>query len=468
MKKHIYMTILFVLVTGLVSACGTKHRENVSEEMSSIEKGQTEEGGSLASLLGVTSDTISYETESCSVNAAVDIPDVPKAAIYCQERQEMSAEGIKKIATGLFDAGTLESVRPFAAYSQDELMEAKQNFETQALEARKQARDEGKADWKAWSQSFDYQYHDVRQLLEDYNGEPDVWQENTFYKQKNGLNILIYQGSISGEGYFLIALGREEGIKLYLYKQGEPWAQTIDLFEQSWQERAMDELNDIVSGKNQCVMSLEDAKNAAEAFLEKYGFTDMVMTEVKDAIPQCDVYVNYDGEAEISDTEDEGNDIPTGYSFYFVRSYGGIPVEYRDNVVVTGGNSFNTFETQGESYHVVVNDAGVVYMAIGEMYYVTEALTDQSTLMSFEQINRIAKEQLSLTSYGGEINHIDFRYKNMEYDGQIVLMPVWIYSASMNGDIWMGERRNNILVLNAVDGSVAAMDSIQQVSDISE
>ncbi len=94
------------------------------------------------------------------------------------------------------------------------------------------------------------------------------------------------------------------------------------------------------------------------------------------------------------------------------------------------------------------------------MYYVTEELADQTTLLSFEQINNIAKEQLSSISNGEDIDYIDFRYKNVEYDGQIVLMPVWIYSAGKESDIYDGEHRDNILVLNAVDGSVLAADEI--------
>lgn len=462
--RHICTVGLLMLAAGLLAACDKKPEANVSEEMNSIENEQDgEEGemGGLAKLLGVTSDKITYTVDNISVDAAVDIPDVPKAAVYHQVLRPMSANEVKNVAAGLFDAGSMKPVRPFAAYSESELMEAEQELKEQALAARKEARDAGRSDWKDASFVFDYWLNDVRQLLDGYDKAPETWEENAFYSVLNDWKkILIYEGTINGLTYFLMAVEQEKTVNLYLYKEGEPWSQIKDFYHEDWSERTRNDINDITYGKNQCSMTLEEAKKTAEGFLEKYGFQDMLMAEGKDAYFQSAVFINYDEEAGEESEDEAATDTATSYSFHFVRSYEGIPVDYRDNVQLLGGSPMDVYEGPLETYRVIVNDDGVCYMEIGAMYQVTEALTDDSALLSFEQINNIAKEQLPQTGREEQINQIDFRYRNLEYDGELVLMPVWIYSHSSEMTTWMGESRDNILVLNAVDGSVVAADKV--------
>lgn len=462
MKKYIFSFGMLMLAAGMMTACSTKQDVNVSEELSSIEEesGQPSGGSGLVKLLGVTEDKITYDASGlsgnvCVVNADVDVPDAAHAAIFHQEQKQMTAGAVKDLAAGLFQKDSCQAVKPFAAYTEKELREVKEDLKNQILDIREQARKEGQSDWMAASRKEDYKYMDVQVLLEAYDDEPQAWKEDEFYVRKDGSRILIYQGLIDDETYFFVAVTDEQGsqIKMNLYKEEEPWAQAPSWFGFSYGERNIDELNDTLYGKNQCTLSLEEARQMAETFLERYGLVNMQMVDVKDAVPSTKTFVAFTEETD-SDYEDNLNsDIPIGYSFHFVRCYEGVPTEYTGNLETVLVETEDENKLGDECYQVVVTSEGIACVSIGALYDVTEALTEQSTLLTFEQINNIARELLPTLNYTDEVNRIEFCYKNVKYDGQIVLMPVWIYSHCIESDAWSGETRINLLILNAVDGS---------------
>lgn len=461
MSKHMMIVGLLLLAAGMLTACSLKPEANVSEEIGSMESdmGETAGGKGLAGLFEVTEDKVSYDAgsaagEGCVVNAELDIPDAGHAAVYYQEQREMTAGAVKDMAAGIFETGSCQAVKPFAAYNQKELEEAAAGLKEQALAARKQARDEGKTDWMASSRALDSQLVDVRELLDAYEGEPSAWKEDDFYALQDGSRILIYQGLIGEETYFLAAVEKDGQVILYQYKKGESWSQNRDFFGADYEERKIDELNDTLYGKNQCMLDMEEAKQIAESFLERYGLTNMLMMEAKDAVPVSGVYVGYDEEMDL-EQESIPSATATAYSFRFVRSYDNVPLEYYDGAQT--GYSFDEDGTEDkepkqEQYHVIVGDEGVLYAEVRTIYDVRETLTEQSTLLTFAQIDNIAKEKLG--AIPGEVNRITFCYKNVTFENCIVLMPVWIYSDSFEVDGLTGESRYPILILNAVDGSV--------------
>lgn len=466
MRKYIMILGLLILTAGIMSACGSKQEIDVEDELGSIEGdlSQVSGGRGLVKLLGVKEDKVSYDVsgvsgEGCVVNADVDVPDAEHAAIYHQEMRQMTADAVKDFVIGLFEKGSCQAVKPFAAYKKKELEEAEENLKQQSLAIRKQARDEGRTDWMTPSRVFDYQFGEVQTLLEAYDEDPEVWTEDAFYIQRDGSQILIYQGLIDGKTYFFVAMADEQGsqVKLYLYGQEEPWYQESNLSGGSYDEMLIDEFNDTLYGKNLCTLSVEDAKQMAQTFLERFGLNNMVLVDTKNAVPSSKFHLWHDEEYGLDDEIYEGasdSAVPEGYSFHFVRSYEGVPLEYTIEENTWFLETEGEKKEKGELYHVVVNDQGVVYLAMEAIYDVKEALAEQAAMLTFEQIDKIAQEKLA--NIPDEVNLIAFRYKNVEYEGQSVLMPVWIYSNSYRIDSVSGDMRYPVLILNAVDGSEIA------------
>ena len=217
--------------------------------------------------------------------------------------------------------------------------------------------------------------------------------------------------------------------------------------------------------------SIEDAQAYAEQLLADIGITDFacVVARIAPLIP---------------DFFDEQQDVcPCAYELLFTRQVAGVNVTYND-VTDSGGRLYRDTPDYTPSWgyeriQLLVDDAGVLYMAYPPLYEVTEIVTERAEILSLEEA--VASfEQMIGYQYAayetGQRELCDDAYlcideirlgltriaeKNAQEQGYLV--PSWTFFGSYDLDgFWPdGEGHHGteaILIVNALDGSIIDPD----------
>ena len=217
--------------------------------------------------------------------------------------------------------------------------------------------------------------------------------------------------------------------------------------------------------------SIEDAQAYAEQLLAELGITDFtcVVARIAPLIPRF---------------FDEQQDVcPCAYELLFTRQVAGVNVTYND-VTDSGGRLYRDTPDYTPSWgyeriQLLVDDAGVLYMAYPPLYEVTEIVTERAEILSLEEA--VASfEQMIGYQYAvyetGEEEPCDDAYlcideirlgltriaeKNAQQQGYLV--PSWTFFGHYKLiDFWPdGEGHHGteaILIVNALDGSIIDPD----------
>ena len=217
--------------------------------------------------------------------------------------------------------------------------------------------------------------------------------------------------------------------------------------------------------------SIEDAQAYAEQLLADIGITDFacVVARIAPLIPRF---------------FDEQQDVcPCAYELLFTRQVAGVNVTYND-VTDSGGRLYRDTPDYTPSWgyeriQLLVDDAGVLYMAYPPLYEVTEIVTERAEILSLEEA--VASfEQMIGYQYAayetGQRELCDDAYlcideirlgltriaeKNAQQQGYLV--PSWTFFGSYDLDgFWPdGEGHHGteaILIVNALDGSIIDPD----------
>ena len=217
--------------------------------------------------------------------------------------------------------------------------------------------------------------------------------------------------------------------------------------------------------------SIEDAQAYAEQLLADIGITDFacVVARIAPLIPR---FFN------------EQQDVcPCAYELLFTRQVAGVNVTYND-VTDSGGRLYRDTPDYTPSWgyeriQLLVDDAGVLYMAYPPLYEVTEIVTESAEILSLEEA--VASfEQMIGYQYAayetGQRELCDDAYlcideirlgltriaeKNAQQQGYLV--PSWTFFGSYDLDgFWPdGEGHHGteaILIVNALDGSIIDPD----------
>ena len=217
--------------------------------------------------------------------------------------------------------------------------------------------------------------------------------------------------------------------------------------------------------------SIEDAQAYAEQLLADIGITDFtcVVARIAPLIPR---FFN------------EQQDVcPCAYELLFTRQVAGVNVTYND-VTDSGGRLYRDTPDYTPSWgyeriQLLVDDAGVLYMAYPPLYEVTEIVTERAEILSLEEA--VASfEQMIGYQYAayetGQRELCDDAYlcideirlgltriaeKNAQQQGYLV--PSWTFFGHYKlSDFWPdGEGHHGteaILIVNALDGSIIDPD----------
>ena len=217
--------------------------------------------------------------------------------------------------------------------------------------------------------------------------------------------------------------------------------------------------------------SIEDAQAYAEQLLADIGITDFacVVARIAPLIPR---FFN------------EQQDVcPCAYELLFTRQVAGVNVTYND-VTDSGGRLYRDTPDYTPSWgyeriQLLVDDAGVLYMAYPPLYEVTEIVTERAEILSLEEavasFERMIGYQYAAYETGQRelcddaylcIDEIRLGLtriaeKNAQQQGYLV--PSWTFFGSYDLDgFWPdGEGHHGteaILIVNALDGSIIDPD----------
>jgi hypothetical protein len=227
----------------------------------------------------------------------------------------------------------------------------------------------------------------------------------------------------------------------------------------------------------------EEAKAMAEEAVSNLNMGYMMVAESgKIASYKGDIN-RYDTNAGYTDFEKlEHNDL--AYIFYFTRSINGVNQTYCANSI-----SYNQYAEPWEyvNFYVIVNDSGIVeinWRSTGSE--LGEQISDNSELLSFDEIQQIAEQQFSngnidfsrgfddesdfsnLIEMNLKIDEVTLGYARVELSdgGGYVMIPAWDFFGSYTAIILADDKKSikyseqseyymqSYLTINAIDGSV--------------
>ena len=217
--------------------------------------------------------------------------------------------------------------------------------------------------------------------------------------------------------------------------------------------------------------SIEDAQAYAEQLLADIGITDFacVVARIAPLIPRF---------------FDEQQDVcPCAYELLFTRQVAGVNVTYND-VTDSGGRLYRDTPDYTPSWgyeriQLLVDDAGVLYMAYPPLYEVTEIVTERAEILSLEEavasFERMIGYQYAAYETGEEepcddaylcIDEIRLGLtriaeKNAQQQGYLV--PSWTFFghyklSDFRPDGYGHHGTEAILIVNALDGSIIDPD----------
>ena len=217
--------------------------------------------------------------------------------------------------------------------------------------------------------------------------------------------------------------------------------------------------------------SIEDAQAYAEQLLADIGIADFacVVARIAPLIPRF---------------FDEQQDVcPCAYELLFTRQVAGVNVTYND-VTDSGGRLYRDTPDYTPSWgyeriQLLVDDAGVLYMAYPPLYEVTEIVTERAEILSLEEavasFERMIGYQYAAYE-AGEEEPCDDAYlcideirlgltriaeKNAQQQGYLV--PSWTFFghyklSDFRPDGYGHHGTEAILIVNALDGSIIDPD----------
>ncbi|MGN0368087.1 MAG: hypothetical protein ACI4EK_04830, partial [Wujia sp.] len=216
----------------------------------------------------------------------------------------------------------------------------------------------------------------------------------------------------------------------------------------------MDEMSEVLYGTNRS--DKEACEKAAIDFLSKFGIED-----------RCLAHTGHMKLAEESDYLD-------GYRFAYTRDME-IPVGFSTMNMACTQNPYEVlngdfdysdmFPLQGAVQDYIwigVFGGRVGCMEIDTVYEMGKTMSQDTALLSFEQVYEIAKQtikkeiddyKLVTTSTKAGINEICFRYLVISTEnGQYYMVPVWMFYEDL--DIGYLDDRTVRFAVNAIDGSI--------------
>lgn len=373
-------------------------------------------------------ETKEYGKAKLKIDADVIADSYGKMRVCNQEKATISEEEMAELAKSLFDGGEYEIKKPYAIMSKNELEEI-YNLEVVngiipagELEAQEIA-----------EYISDYEYGDKKDG-NPYEAELDESHILQEIKGEDSYECYL-EGFVDGEIWTLRYRSNPYCLEF------KPKNSAISMKYSNYE--SMD------YNKDSNATDYDTAKEKAEELILSLGIDDMAVFDAKQMANYTDgTYIN-------------------GYIFVFTKTIRG------DDLGVC--SMFNKtivddlFATQ--EYAVVALDNDQVYFASVYNRYnnvdtneAESSANEYTTMLEYSKIEDIANDyfsfyfeeyykDMSVTNY---IVSVQLRYLTVNYNGNYVWMPCWVYFDTMNGGSNVLEVP--MIAINAVDGSIITMD----------
>ncbi|MDE6025557.1 MAG: germination protein YpeB [Lachnospiraceae bacterium] len=413
-------------------------KENVGVEASAGDTKQRHE-------IDEVPDKISYTLEAGGRIAKIDAKvyadgygNVPVFSVTrCEDKEEWVSDHAKK----LFDNGEYKNVRPYEVLNREELEEELQFYKERMEDGENTNGDE------AWFVS------NIEYYLKHFN-------EDDYVKYPD--NKLIYTKEVANEEQQFRRTVNEASLRGYV--DGRTWTLSyvdgdydnyIDGVPKPFEympcleahcideEYYVGNLSGIQETYLNNLCSRDDAEKQAKEFLERLGFGNMEL-----------LYIGQNNLATV------GEFVVDGYTMVFGMSENGAHLlfSFASGMTVMTREGWSNDEAAQPYVEVQVNSNGVYGIKIMGNYNEPEIMSRESAMLSFEQVNEIAKEELTKALAGDtngnyNVGTIEFGYAYITYDGlSYAIVPAWRYYDSQSDRT--AKERFARLTICALDGAV--------------
>lgn len=399
------------------------------------------------------------------INANIDIPDVNAFPVVQVEPDEITQDEASNLIDGLIgDAPFIVGKSGFTKSEiQDYILEIQKSISDPNSDFN-QVLKEGTPEYQ---ETLKQKQAEISAWSEALKTAPDTIESKEASKQFQIVDIDGVDSYWSIEGYPQLA--NTEIAYLEISKSKSPfYLQNIIFFK----NQPLTVFSTQVEGLNDVTISLEEAKDSAQSFLEKLGINDMKVSL------SCSAYQD----AFIKDTIE---DAPQCYVFYFTRIVENLPITYQESRLdyVALAEQYSPFWEQ-ESIRIGVDDSGIVYFYWGGTMKTEKILNSNIELLPFGEIQElftknivknidIVNDNPAIVQRRFYINRIvlgltKIMQKNKQ--GKYMLIPTWSffgyeidkydepqaggYKLDENNEYRQDSIGRSFLTINAIDGSI--------------
>ena len=466
MKKRIAGILISILLLSTLSGCGKE------KDISYVDEPATTSDATNASEIHLNYD-IADERMSFTIDADVDTAlSNQSAPVAKASRCDYTDDDIKHIADAIFDTGSYSLFIPYAFRSMEDVKSACDIMQEEIA----QYSDIADVPYTLLQECYDAQIR-----LEDgfsadpiqNNGELKWYTAPVSDNSNIDINsqFCTIKGTVNNKPYYLSFTRTDSCCMMVLHANYEPYAPYAWFLNQD--ANAVYE-NDLFP--NECQYSQTDAKSIVLDTLQTIGITDYQITDIREAQT---AKTNYEISSSGQVTESQIN-TDSSYDSYLL--YGGRVIDNLSPIHTDANFSSEiTPETADENedpstsytdtkfgFEAVianVGNDGINYLVIQNPMKVEEVLETNAQLLSFDQIDAIAKDYIS--KFDGttlpfsadntykikEIQYGLIRLFNEESDSYMYI-PAWYYMID-------GESLSSpfctfspYVIISAIDGSI--------------
>lgn len=430
----IYIIVCVLFLTG----CNKTKSDDIKQDISAIEEVSHSQTDAISEIIEDIDipEALNYtimETDginSVEVDAIVEAEGYGAANVYNETPLEIDSEYIMAFAEEIFDDGSYEIVKPYDCMNDDELA-AEIYYWNDELD-------------KAGDREENYDTEGIGDYLLSTLENLSILNDNEEKCENDGISWHItYEDELGVYEKTEVKLrGRIDGdIYELIYEKWDDsddvlFMLTAPLYEKNIYGYTNDDNRYTWYGENK--VDREAAKNEADDLIYKLGYEDMVLAREAD-IQMSDVSLN-------------------GYKFKYVKKIDGI------SLIDTGSDTrIDIYDKlcRQEYLCVYVNEYGVSSVYFVSDYERGDMKADNAAMLTFEQIDEVAREYIRSYVDSGQfyhkINQVKFGYISVCYGESYALVPAWVYQYyDDNNDMYYFE-----FGVNAIDGSLIDMEPSQ-------
>jgi len=472
MRKRLFVGLMILIFS--LTGCNNKEEQEIDEKLSSLHSSESiagEENDSSDEIYSMP-ESVSYEASSqlnsgmvIEVDAKVSATQTDDISVYSLSYTPMDDSYVRGYADKLFDNGEYTVVKPYEVSSLEELNDER-NYYMDIWSYYGGVDGAGeKQHYGVYSpisigpeqnitmidqQVSEFQESNVAEYKEDQILYEESYQD--FDESGNIAGELIakkgkLRGTVDGDEWELRAYGTNEN-NMHDYDVMIMYKVYTDT--EITQCVGVNDFSTSCYGNN--LLDIDAARADTEEFLKKLGFDKI------DNIQTLQLVTNVD--------DKEVND---GYRFIFAPRYDSLPVAFLNNNYVldtpTYAKVYGLEQACFQEYiHVNITSEGILEVSFYKGYDEPVELTDDAELLSFEDVDIIAKKYMEesfpfvLTISNIELEYVITYYGEEDY----ALVPVWLYSTEVD----MGGWDSSCFGVNALDGSIIEFGYKEYATDV--